>query len=173
MILRPVVGYEGRYSVTNDGRIYSHISKRKNKWNSLHLGETGYLKVGLLSEDGSFKFAYVHRLVAEAFIPRETFDLEVNHIDGIKTNNAVNNLEWVSHQRNIDHLYEAGLRNRATKKERTSFVRTDRKQKFIPSINFDEVKKKYRELGSVRKVAKEMAVSHETVRQSLIYSGLE
>lgn len=52
---------------------------------------------------------YVHRLVAEAFIPNPDNLPEVNHIDGNRSNNAVHNLEWVSHADNMRHAYATGL----------------------------------------------------------------
>lgn len=51
----------------------------------------------------------VHRLVAKAFIPTEDYSLDVNHIDGNKTNNTIKNLEWCTRSDNIRHAFKNGL----------------------------------------------------------------
>lgn len=70
---------------------------------------SGYLKVGL-SVDGIHKYYLVHRLVAQAFIPNPNNLPQVNHIDGNKLNNHVDNLEWVSSYENQQHAVKNGLR---------------------------------------------------------------
>jgi predicted DNA-binding protein len=65
-----------------------------------------------LSKNGKRTKAYIHRLVAEAFLENNDCLSDVNHIDGNKRNNAVNNLEWVSHKDNQVHM----VKNRMTKK---------------------------------------------------------
>jgi hypothetical protein len=66
----------------------------------------GYLKINL-----NKKSFFIHRLVAKAFIPNPENKPFVNHIDGNKANNNVNNLEWVTNSENMIHAYKNGLRN--------------------------------------------------------------
>lgn len=67
--------------------------------------KTGYLVVNF-----DRKVHYVHRLVAEAFLPESPFfGMDVNHIDGCKQNNHVINLEWCNRKHNIDHAFRTGL----------------------------------------------------------------
>lgn len=80
------------------------------------LNKTGYYAV-TVRRNGSGRrsiTAHVHRLLALTFLTPENIDhvdfLQVNHIDGNKTNNALSNLEWVTQQRNCQHAYETGLR---------------------------------------------------------------
>lgn len=69
----------------------------------------GYARVAIYYKDGSVKKHSVHRLVAEAFIPNVDSLPLVNHKDGNKLNNCVENLEWVSHKGNYEHAHETGL----------------------------------------------------------------
>tara|TARA_R100000322_G_scaffold167810_1_gene136330 strand:- start:169 stop:738 length:570 start_codon:yes stop_codon:yes gene_type:complete len=102
-IMRPVIGYEGLYSVTTTGRVYSHWG---DKWLRPGVGTHGYLVVAL-NRRGSKKSSTVHRLVALAFLGQS--DLPVNHKDGVKTNNRVENLEFISHRENAIHAHRLGL----------------------------------------------------------------
>lgn len=101
-----VPGYEGRYSVTKTGRVYSHVTKQYLKaW-----ADNGYLNVRL-SINGERKKKYIHRLVAECHVSNPKDKPEVNHKDGNKANNNHKNLEWVTRQENIDHSIGTGLTN--------------------------------------------------------------
>ena len=66
---------------------------------------TGYVRAILFNGNGKIKRYFVHRLVAEAFIPNPENKPHVNHIDGDKTNNCVDNLEWVTRSENMQHAY--------------------------------------------------------------------
>lgn len=93
------------YSVTEDGRVYSHKS---NKYLSQRIGPVGYMMVNL-SIEGKCKTFTVHRLVAKAFLPNPNNLEAVNHIDGNKVNNNVDNLEWVTNSQNAQHAFRTGL----------------------------------------------------------------
>lgn len=71
--------------------------------------DKSYLFVGLCG-DGGRKMKLIHRMVAEAFIPNPDNKPEVNHKDGNKTNNRVDNLEWVTSSENVIHAYNTGLK---------------------------------------------------------------
>ena len=99
------------YYVTEDGHVWSAYS---NKFIRELPDKNGYLKVRLSSTDlpkGKQHAYSVHRLVLENFCPCENMnELQVNHIDGDKTNNAVSNLEWVTCIENIQHAVKNNLR---------------------------------------------------------------
>lgn len=95
-----------RYAISDLGKVINIKTKKIMK---PQLDSNGYYRVNLGTKTGQFKFAAVHRLVAMAFIPTNTFELQVNHIDGNKTNNNVWNLEWVTRSQNILHAFRIGL----------------------------------------------------------------
>lgn len=102
---RPVVGYEGLYNVSNDGRVQR---QGKNKCLKLRLNTGGYPYV-TLSQQGKVTTITVHKLVASAFLGPRPANLVVNHKNGIKTDNRLSNLEYVTQKENIGHACELGL----------------------------------------------------------------
>lgn len=125
-VWKDVLGYEGLYQVSNKGNVYSveRVSSQGKKCGGriLKLGYNrgGYLKVNLY-KDGKMKTKIVHRLVAEAFIPNPNNYPEINHIDEVKDNNNIENLEWCTSKYNSNH----GTRNeRARKKVRAVNIKT-------------------------------------------------
>lgn len=109
-VWKDIEGFEGKYQVSNMGNVRS-FSRWKNG-NILKPGTngSGYFYVQLV-KDGrkNVIVRVIHRLVAIAFIENPDNLPEVNHIDGNKKNNNVENLEWVSRERNIQHAFDIGL----------------------------------------------------------------
>ena len=104
---KDIPGYEGKYRVSNRGEIVSIHYKRSIKENPQPLvprESNGYLYV-VLSKNNKVKVAKPHRLVAELFIPNPDNKPYVNHKDGNKQNNSVENLEWVTPLENNLHMY--------------------------------------------------------------------
>lgn len=109
---KPIPGYEGLYMVSSNGRVKSldRFSYRKDgrtnlyrsRFMSLSSDTKGYKRVGL-TKNGKTTGYLVHRLVAEAFIPNPDSLPQVNHINEIKDDNRVENLEWVSCADNVNH----------------------------------------------------------------------
>ena len=89
------------YIITKDGKI---INKKRGNTLKPQLNGKGYLRVSI-----GKKLQFVHRLVAEKYIPNPNNLPQVNHKDGNKLNNSVDNLEWVSNQENRNHALKNNL----------------------------------------------------------------
>ena len=107
-IWKPIEGYDGDYEASNIGRVKSIKS---NKMLKPMKKRTGYYAVGLY-KNAIRKYVSLHRVVAIAFIgnPPEGKD-QINHIDGDKANNSVQNLEWCNQSENLAHSFNIGLRD--------------------------------------------------------------
>ena len=103
-VWKPIKGYEGLYEISNLGRVKSLNYKGSGKGKILKNIEhsNGYLIVGL-AKNGKRKQFYVHKLVAEAFIPNPENKPEVDHINTIRDDNKVENLCWVTKKENMNN----------------------------------------------------------------------
>lgn len=108
-IWKPVVGFEGLYEVSNFGRVRSlKRNTTSGKIMTNEVNHKGYCRV-TLTKNNKWKHFSVHRLVAEAFIQNPQNKSQINHIDGNKSNNSVENLEWCTASENQIHARLMGL----------------------------------------------------------------
>lgn len=95
------------YFITTDGKCFNNFTKKYLKG---QIGKNGYLSYNLTLPNGKKKRVYAHRLVALTYIDNPKNKKEVNHIDGNKLNNNIDNLEWASAQENQAHAIALELR---------------------------------------------------------------
>lgn len=98
-----IKGFEGLYEVDSAGRVFSIASDAHRRKRELkqYQNKNGYMKVNLYDKDGKCKKKYIHRLVAEAFIPNPESKPNINHIDCNVKNNRIENLEWCTQSENV------------------------------------------------------------------------
>lgn len=112
-IYKDIPGYEGLYKISNYGTVKRTLYKnqyksfKKSRILKKRYNKKGYITVILYKNNVSKSFA-VHRLVATVFLG-DNKTLQVNHIDGNKQNNKVENLEWCTNKENQNHAWKLGL----------------------------------------------------------------
>jgi HNH endonuclease/NUMOD4 motif len=109
--MKDIPGYEGLYAVTEDGRVWSYpkewpsgngaTGKHDGKWLKPAVNSCAYLSL-IICKDKKQISKLAHRLVAETYIPNPVNLPEINHKDGNKLNNHIDNLEWCSRQENVN-----------------------------------------------------------------------
>jgi hypothetical protein len=148
-------------AIKKDGKI--HPVRQTNLKPALN--KKGYLKVGL-TINGKLKSFSVHRIVAVEFLENTFNKPQVNHIDGIKTNNKVDNLEWCNNSENILHSYKIGLTKNIYEpcKDKSNFKRGE-EQKYA-KLDYNKVSeaKELRKKGfSFQKIADKYSVNKKTI----------
>ena len=126
MALTDIINYEGKYAITEEGNVWSH---KTNKFLKPAKVSKGYLCVRL---DGKTKL--VHRLIAMTLIPNKNNKPTVNHIDGDKTNNHINNLEWCTYSENHLHAFKTGLNKNSEKQRQAAQLQGFASRKFTNDI---------------------------------------
>lgn len=112
---KDIDGFNGRYQVSNFGRVRSTISWNGHKYVSKErilkpsMTTTGYHKIELIAPNGKKKSLKLHRVIASAFIPNPMGYPIINHKDGNPLNNSLDNLEWCTQKHNVEHAITMGL----------------------------------------------------------------
>ncbi len=105
---RPVVEFANDYEINRDGIIRSLKKCCAGSIVSQRIDRAGYVTVRLY-KNGFAYTRYLHRILAQAFIENPMSKAYINHRNGSKTDNSIQNLEWVSHSENMLHAYRSGL----------------------------------------------------------------
>lgn len=150
-----VPGYEGLYEISNLGRLWS-IKRATELKPNVH--PTGYINVGLRSE-GKRSYFRLGRLVALAFIGACPEGCEVNHKNGNKTDNTVENLEWVTHSKNLKHAYATGLRKPTLPHHMGSEIRSAK----LTETDVRLIRKLTKQGQSQRQIAKQFGVNKSAI----------
>lgn len=169
---RPIQGYEGIYEVSNLGNIRS-LDRYINTMNNgtlctrfckgrllkIDYDKDGYARINLhFKQDKRFG---VHRLVASAFIPNPANKPTVNHINGNKFDNRVENLEWATYQEQNDHAVSIGLRNSSTYSDRSAV-----KKKLSKSVRCIETGRIYDSMiEAERQLGLYSAAVHDSIKR--------
>ena len=164
---KDVPGFEG-YQVSNFGKVRGIDRLRKGR-SGLRLtrgqelkqilNKKGYPEVRLRKQGCHVRL--VHKLVASAFLTKPESCTQINHINGVKTDNRVENLEWVTQSENQLHAYKLGLQPSRSGERNGRAILTDEKVTFLKEL--------YNSGKSAKEVAETMSINLYTVRQ--IISG--
>lgn len=166
---RDIKGYEGLYQVSNLGKVKSLTRENQFYLNDIkvtrilnshimkfHLNH-GYLRV-LLSKNGKRKWFFVHRLVAEAFIPNPNNLPFINHKSEIKTENNVENLEWCNAKYNVNY---------GTCKKRISKANTNNPKLSTPIKCLDLETNEITYYPSIPEASRQLKILRESIRDSI------
>jgi len=166
--MRYIKHYEGKYSVTKCGRVYSHPKPfgthqmTQGAYMTISDNGKGYKNVTLQG-----KIFYVHRLVGQAYIPNPQNKPEINHLDGDKSNNHVSNLEWCTRSENIKHAYDTKLRE-TTQIQRDSASKARKvfntNRRSLSNDDIHRIRRLHGEGHSTVKLGKEYGMSYQAIQ---------
>ncbi len=164
-IWKPVKGYENIYEVSNIGRVKSceRIVIRSNgrkinfpeKIMKPSINHKGYEVIDL-RKNGKRECGFVHRLVGKAFIENPDNKKQINHKNGVKRDNNVDNLEWVTNKENVIHAYKNNLNNNrnAIESRKRKVDQLTLENEFIKSYNSIEEAIKVTKINNISAVCR-------------------
>ena len=164
--MKPIPNYPN-YSVTEDGKV---INNKFNRELKPILGNTGYYQVSL-SNKGESRNLTIHRLIANVFLSNDENKREVNHINGIKTDNRIENLEWNTSSENRQHAFDTGLKKYTERQRR---INSELMSKPVldtqTGIFYNSAKEASRLLGINKNTLYGYLLGHNPNKTSLIYA---
>ena len=172
-VWRPVVGYEGLYSVSDLGQVRRDVDwNRDNKAGKIiriHTDGTGGYHRVCLCRNGKSKKYSIHSLVMAAFVGQRPEGLSINHKDGIKSDNRLSNLEYCTSSQNTIHSYQNGLQHGRKGEKHHGAKLTDQdvmaiREEYANGLSFESLSYKY----SVCKDNIKMIVRNRTWKHLLV-----
>lgn len=152
---KPLLEYKG-IEVSSVGRIRKAANKRRKEriLTEFPKDKDGYCRCSVQKLDGTWTSQPVHRLVAKAFIDNPDNKESVNHIDGNRTNNKVENLEWVTAKENVIHSFKFGNRKKCKEVP---------KRTLLTDFQISQIDK-LREIYTVNQIAKLFNIEYQSLK---------
>ena len=156
-IWKPIEGTDGKYEVSNTGKIRSMNYRMTGKAKELayQLDSKGYPRIRIKNKVFPHQTFKIHREVAKAFIPNQDNKPQVNHKNGCKTDNRAENLEWVTNKENADHAMNNDLWNNVLA---ASSKNNDKRKTAIIAINIRTGERLY--FGSMSDAERAIGTKH-------------
>lgn len=124
---------QGNYAITQDGKVFSHY---KHDFMKTKIDKDGYQTISLVTSEGKRSSFGIHRLLMVTYCPCSIMDkLVVNHIDGNKKNNSLENLEWVTNAENVYLAHRDGLNNTVGENHGRAIISEEEAKQIIQLLN--------------------------------------
>lgn len=152
---KPLEEYRG-IKVSSIGRVWksSNKSRKERILTDFPKDRDGYCRCSVQRLDGSWTSQPVHRLVAKAFLPNPDNKAHVNHIDGNRANNFLENLEWVTPKENVYHSFKSGRRKECKQVP---------KRTILTDFQVEQIDK-LRSIYTVKQIAKLFNIEYQTLK---------